>query len=614
MSSPLFSTPRRPRATASASQSLDPPASSQKTYSQRQDLANNSRYFPVATQARNDLARRLAPPPSRDPNRVSILDEVEPTPAPPSFVPDCNDPSPKNPFRTLRQVEMYNAFMAAGPMGIARFLYEEAEAQLKKGPSKHWSRVYDDCDERRWHIPFLLYTLSDAVIESCIKSTLAYDIENTPEVRRFYQRYMKVSGYPAIYSNMITYPKVSIAGTHPHAGTWFTPRELEKVLDAYLGYIDDTNPILNDAIDGMFGGRPGSRPWAKNPRQQKIGKEWIEEARKQYIDNVDPKDMDTHHVKCPMEVGWAHNVQERMPQHAENSSTTYIFGFINAFTRLPTTKGGFGFNWRPQGSVLFPIYTSNTDLAAVAEILGSLLSGTYWYHGGLNATEAGTAHVDLYKNRDGWKRARADAAHRLDFCQAPDALILRMADLSDCLDAYRLQEQDRKELQDLKDELREAYAKNKALTPTDNEKIGKFSRSSSPSVIVLGENPSKTKAIILKHTESAQRMKEYRRRLRSTQAPRSKPGSEQAPKRRLLAAATQIDLTPEEEIEVAAKEKEKTARVAKHYEEFKKRKAASKVAPPNVEASPSWQSDLPLRSQDSASEREAHSASSSPLL
>ena len=93
--------------------------------------------------------------------------------------------------------------------------------------------------------------------------------------------------------------------------------------------------------------------------------------------------MGIRHLKCPMEVGWSINVENRQKEHYNNGSTTYIFGFLNAWVRMTP---GIKFPG-PAQYTLFRVW-HHEHLPQCSEILGSILCSSYSSQGGLNCTES----------------------------------------------------------------------------------------------------------------------------------------------------------------------------------------------------------------------------------
>lgn len=177
------------------------------------------------------------------------------------------------------------------------------------------------------------------------------------------------------------------------------------------------------------------------------------------------------------------------------------------------------------------------------------------------------------------------------------------------------------EFKDLKKELRETYAKIKALTQpaeqnakTLQELIAKRDLARQECLeakaAAAAEDAARDANIseILKLNDSSLRVKEYRRRLRYPRTPQNDDGNEKSHRRRIIDAA-EIVLTAEEEIQVKAKEEARSARIHRLRQEFKERQEAEEAARPRIQTSPRGQSNISLRSQGS-SEREAHDGSS----
>ncbi|KAI4143855.1 MAG: hypothetical protein LQ341_002797 [Variospora aurantia] len=582
---------------SSARASSKAPQSSQET--QRHDL-QGSQYPMVALRAALSIGKKPFQRPHDDKN-WSILDSVEPQPDPPSFTPDSTDPSPDNPFRTIRQVRLFNCFKAVARSGIARFLYDECkeESQNQERLSSSWGKILRDRDDFEHNIELLLSMLPDPVIESLIKGTFAHDVEHVDKVKIYYQTYMRSSGYPGIYLNIIAYPKVAI-GPQTYPGRWLSPRQVGRLCDAYLAYMDNSNRILNDAIDGQFGGKAGSRRWAENDRQITVGKAWIEEVRRQYCDNIAPNDMDKHHVKAPTEIGWALNVKNRIPQHAENSSTTPIFGYNNALTRLPTNKGGLGFTWKPLSAVLFPVWRRDHATAEVAEILGSLLTGSYWYLGGYNGFFAGgmKKHEDDDKV-ERWNMAEDNAKARLEYCNAPDELIRKFADISENLEWYKARHEDAESLNELKKQLREEKAKTLTLTATRKKHQQELQEKAAEHAKFQEDH---LQSITFRDPEFGERLRRLKERILSS----NRVDEEYRRRRGYGLLREKQPLNAEEEAKVEARMERSAKRAEEDYKEFRKeieaRVAASKAAAVQASSQESSQVSPPIHRRRSSEE------------
>ncbi|KAI4121088.1 MAG: hypothetical protein LQ338_006570 [Usnochroma carphineum] len=329
---------------------------------------------------------------------------------------------PSQPCRLKRQTWMINALLSKGPVALAEILYDEAEKDRADHGSNNSNEILlRDRDDKTFHVVQLLYTLPEDVTISLIQGTLAYDLPRNEEIKRFHDQFMRPGDHPRIYMNMLSNPGATtvLAGNEEDEGRWLSPSQTASLCDAYQAYIDDTNPSLNDRIDKQFGHKAGTREWGKTDEQKKKAKEFIKHMRSFYCEGIDPQQVDELHWRCPSEVGWAQNVAQRVQQHKNNGSTTYCFGFVNAFTRLSKHYGGHGFA-EPRSIMLFPVWNKDDTLARVAEILGSLLTGSYIWFGGYNIINAGSFKVQLDHDDRSWDNAKTNLEHRLTYLKHPD--------------------------------------------------------------------------------------------------------------------------------------------------------------------------------------------------
>ncbi|KAL8646124.1 MAG: hypothetical protein Q9226_007007 [Calogaya cf. arnoldii] len=164
--------------------------------------------------------------------------------------------------------------------------------------------------------------------------------------------------------------------------------------------------------------------------------------------------MEELHESVPFEVGWSQNIRTPIADHEGNASTTSIFGFSNAITRLPKEKGGLGLTARPFSAALFPIWNDDEELARVGEILGSMLVGSYWFHGGYNSTYAGTLSLGDSKEIN-YDNAQREAVQRFTYCKVPDKLTLNAQRLAQRVHAFLAPPNvTESELEELKDKIR----------------------------------------------------------------------------------------------------------------------------------------------------------------
>ena len=329
-------------------------------------------------------------------------------------------PHPDDPVQCQHQLGMLNAFHSFGRLGLSKFIYQEARDRATDQATEHysWSLLADD-EEKEKFVYQLLHLLPDQVITSLIRNTLALDARTNPEVKRFVDSEMKpreMSPMAGIYinitrrSNLILPPQVD-----PHAGKWMTPTQVKSLVDkvrAYVANEDDlqslsTNMSIDNAVSRFSPSHLTERrfPLGSSSYRGRV-LEWVKIIERQYWTNIDPSYLDIPFRRCPMEVGWAQDINSRLKNHVNNSNTTPLFGLVNAISRLPIKDGGAAFP-QPMQLVLFPIWKNDEDLKRIAEILGSVLCSSYWIYGGLNyAWAGGSVNVPSYNpSGDNWMQS-----------------------------------------------------------------------------------------------------------------------------------------------------------------------------------------------------------------
>ncbi|KAI4132125.1 MAG: hypothetical protein LQ338_000879 [Usnochroma carphineum] len=406
----------------------------------------------------------LLPKPSHglvDPG-TSILDDAGPPPVVYSRPVRPLPPPPDHPYqpcRVFRQVKMINALLSHGPVGLANVLYDEAEKdRTDRGSNDSNEIIVHDRDDKTFHVVQLLYTLPEDVTISLIQGTLPHDLQWNQKIKEFYDRFMHPGDHPGIYMNTLSNPgeKTLLPGNRDDEGKWLSPSQTASLCDAYQAYVDDTNPFLNDLIDKQFNRKPGIREWGNTDEQKKKVKDFIKYMRKFYCEGIDPQQVNELHRRCPSEVGWAANVAQQVQQHKDNGSTTYCFGFVNAFTRLPKSHGGHAFA-EPKSTLLFPIWNKDDTLARVAEILGCLLTGSYIWYGGYNIINAGGFKVQLEENDDSWDTAKTNVECRLIYLKHPDMVEAKSLEYCHQYSLYCSKPQLEQEVAELKKNIKQAH-------------------------------------------------------------------------------------------------------------------------------------------------------------
>ena len=329
--------------------------------------------------------------------RASTPQPQQPKPlkAPPVLRPT---PHPDDPIQSQHQLGMLNAFNSLGRLGLSKFIYEEAQNRATEHYS--WKLLADD-EEKEKYVYQLLHLLPDQVIRSVIRNTLSRDARTNPAVKSFVDSEMiprEMSPMAGIYINIARRSNLVLPQqVDPHAGKWLTPNQVKSLIDKVKIYVanrsDQQSLTTNTSIDnavGRFNSQfPTDRRFALDSSQYRSRVlEWVKTIESQYWTNINPGYLDIPFLRCPMEVGWAQDINSRLKAHVNNGSTTPLFGLVNAISRLPIKDGGAAFP-KPLQLILFPVFKDDDDLKRIAEILGSVLCSSYWIYGGLNYAWAG---------------------------------------------------------------------------------------------------------------------------------------------------------------------------------------------------------------------------------
>ena len=379
-----------------------------------------------SSQRRAQLALRgSTPQPQPQPQ------QRRPLPSVPTLRPT---PYPDDPIQCQHQLGMLNAFRGLGRLGLAKFIYQAARDRYNDHSS--WELLADDEGKEKF-VYQLLHSLPNEVLTSLIKNTLALDARTNPEVKRFVQDEMmprRMRPMAGIYINIARRSIPVIPGHQDlHAGKWLTANQVKSLIAKVTCYVDnysdkqsmETNSGIDNAVSPFNSSYPERRfPLNSSDSRDKVRK-WVNLIESQYVTNINPNDEDLPFQRCPMEVGWAQDINTRLKQHVNNSSTTPLFGLVNAISRLSIKDGGAAFP-QPLQLILFPIWKNDDDLKKIAEILGSVLCSSYSIYGGLNyAWAGGSVYVPTYNvYGDNWMHS-ADRFHErirmeagLDFARA----------------------------------------------------------------------------------------------------------------------------------------------------------------------------------------------------
>lgn len=343
-------------------------------------------------------------------------------------------PHPNDPIQTKHQWKMLCAFQSWGRLGLSKVIYEEARSRASDHSS--WELLAQDA-EKELYVYQLLNLLPDPIIESLIKNTIAFDYQNDLEVKRFVHSDMipkEVQKMAGIYINIARRSKLGLMpnSKDPNAGRWLTSNQVRSLIDKVKIYVankqDSSSVASNNAIDTALGRfnpstTANGRRFTLFPDSTSAARvnEWLKIIEDQYCTNISQSDLDIPFERCPMEVGWAQDINSRLKAHVNNNSTTPLFGFVNAISRQSIADGGAAFP-SPMQLVLFPIWKDDMDLKKIAEILGSVLCSSYWIYGGLNYAWAGGSVNVTFDDpeADPWVNSAQNFNSRINREGAPD--------------------------------------------------------------------------------------------------------------------------------------------------------------------------------------------------
>jgi len=322
------------------------------------------------------------------------------------YVPASKLPSsPSQPIQDEFQEEMLYFFEKEGYWGLAVTMYERAAQEHTGSSNSYWKSLVEDCGTT-WFLYQYLLSLPSNVICSLIRNTITYDFHHDNEIRKFVELYMYTNiSLPGIYlqvlarGNQMTQIQLrnALLPSDPDKGKWLSANELRAMLDflkEYLGkgavsdgkaldfdrILDSNHSTIKALIHTLT-----ARRYSANDDQKENLEKWSRKMEEQYLDRLNPADVNTRFLRCPTEVGWSKNISRRLEDHAKNQNSTYIFGFNNAYTRfsLPDKFPNI------KTFTLFRAWTNDIPHCRVGEFVGTILTSSLVNNGGLNPAAPG---------------------------------------------------------------------------------------------------------------------------------------------------------------------------------------------------------------------------------
>ncbi|KAL8761583.1 MAG: hypothetical protein Q9184_002291 [Pyrenodesmia sp. 2 TL-2023] len=306
-------------------------------------------------------------------------------------------------------------------MALAKVLYDEAEDEMKRG------RVDSDRDNEAFQVVSLLNTLPPDVTISLIQGTLAYDLLRNESTKDFYDQFMQPDDHPGIFMRILARSDASLLDTgDDDRGLWLSSAQVERILDAFEAYL--LNISMGNDIDLNYTQEVALLEWTDTPEKKEQAKEWCESMRLIYCDTVKAMKHSDLHRRCPTEVAFSESLTAPASNPGQAAPITHISSFLNIFALFSKSHGGFEFG-APSTALLFPIWEKDDQLARIAEILGSRLTGSEIRFGGYNAANAGDLTITLHQHdstfpnaaNTSWERATDNMYGRIEYTGAPEA-------------------------------------------------------------------------------------------------------------------------------------------------------------------------------------------------
>lgn len=237
-----------------------------------------------------------------------------------------------------------------------------------------------------------------------IRNTTTYDRVRCPKIDSYIHSRMEPTVLPGIYINILArgQPTISDHQKGIRNGVWLSSREAKDMVLSYEHYLKTggSNDTRAQDIDSYMTAMPKRdrdaakidptfRRYAPSPSAREAARQWIEVISRLYVQTVDRAKTDIPFRRCICEVGWGTNVKLRLDAHSMNRNTTYIYGYLNMWTRC-ILKTRFP---PPQQLTLFRVWANDLQIAQVSEITASMLCSLYTTEGGLNPKEAGASVV-----------------------------------------------------------------------------------------------------------------------------------------------------------------------------------------------------------------------------
>ena len=318
---------------------------------------------------------------------------------------------------------MLNALEVGGHWGLSWYLWKGGNGRHARASGKQagsWDKVRDDYREGRYFVYLQLLSLPIPVLRSLVRNTLLFDIQHKQDVKTFHKYHMLVVNQRGIYYNL---PQRK--GNQTGFLSASEAHLLNGAVKNYLGKDREAN--LNARSFDLYLAAPSNtitrpiedRRWVPSAQAAANLNLWAESITRHASTRDGERDIPQQRV--PLEIGWADKMDVRVGQHLDSSSTNYIFGFFNTWSRHVLEAFG-----PPAQGCIFRIWHHDSNLPPLSEVLATLLCCSHVTEGGFNPIGAGGFSTTM-KGKEGYELARSEVfGKRAHVARAIEADLARL--------------------------------------------------------------------------------------------------------------------------------------------------------------------------------------------
>jgi hypothetical protein len=334
-------------------------------------------------------------------------------------------------LRSQQQLEFARRFATLGYQGLKYYLRDIARRENTRKPRASWQKILEACETPQGTQDDIVFrylaSMHHRVMQALIEGTIGRRAASETGFRHVLHWWNTLSGHPCTYVNIpcrsefegVEYSTQG-SGNPIQSSRWMgygpSPEELEQVCEVMWRYLRSTDsatveeaqkidmeypPVADkDRPDDVAATKFGRRYLVSANAVEQIGV-WIGQVRQTVI-NPAKLSMTAEQLKEPLpwsfqEVGFGVKGIVRAQDHLSHDGTNYLFGL---YTSVLRAKFGRLFEIKQWCLNL----VARPEEADIAEILGSVVGGTYHTCCGLNPHLAGGASMQGRNaiNKDNW--------------------------------------------------------------------------------------------------------------------------------------------------------------------------------------------------------------------